>query len=178
MKNYQFSKVLALVFVSIFIPAILFAQDKSSRPSPPATATGKVGAAIITIDYSSPSVKGRSVWGALVPYGKPWRAGANEATTFQTDQAITIGGKTLPAGKYTLFATPTENEWTFIFNSQLGQWGIKPTGEANFDPAKNVLTVTAKPVRAASMNERLAYAVTSQGFVFRWENLEVPVAVK
>jgi hypothetical protein len=178
MRNHTFSGVFALIFMSLFISATLPAQDKASRLSPPATASGKVGAATITIDYSSPAVKGRTVWGELVPYGKPWRAGANEATTFQTDNAITVEGKTLPAGKYTPFAIPTANEWTFIFNSQLGQWGIKQTGEANFDPAKNVLTVTAKPMKSASMNERLAYVVTNNGFAFRWENLEVPVLIK
>src|ERR1051325_10914117 len=78
--------------------------DKSSRPSPPATATGKIGNATITINYSSPAVKGRKIWGELVPYDKAWRAGANEATIFTTDKEIKVEGKTLPAGSYSLFA--------------------------------------------------------------------------
>jgi hypothetical protein len=89
-----------------------------------------------------------------------------------------IGGKKLPAGKYSLFATPGEKEWTIILNSETGQWGIKRGGEANRDPAKDVLTVKATPRKSASMNERLAYVVNSDGIVLQWENVEVPIAVK
>ena len=153
-------------------------QDKASRPSPPDSVTGKVGDATIKINYSSPSVKGRQIWGGLVPYGKVWRAGANEATIFETDKPVQVEGKTLPAGRYSLFATPGENEWTFIFNSETGQWGIKRTGEANRDPAKDVLSVKAKPRKSASMNERLSYALTNNGMLLCWENLEVPVSLK
>ena len=151
--------------------------DKASRPSPPASTSGTIGAANVTINYSSPAVKGRKVWGEMVPYGKAWRAGANEATIFETDKAIKVGGKDLPAGKYSLFAVPGETEWQFIFNSQTGQWGVKRGGDANRDPANDVLTVTAKAAQS-TMIERLAYEVTGSGFVLKWENLAVPVAVQ
>lgn len=170
--------LLASMLLSTFTVLAQGQGDKASRPSPPATASGKVGGANITISYGSPSVKGRKIWGELVPYGKAWRAGANEATIFETDKAINVGGKDLPAGKYSLFAVPGENEWQFIFNSQTGQWGIKRGGEANRDPANDVLTVSAKPVKSSSTNERLAYEVTSPGVVLKWENLEVPIAIK
>jgi hypothetical protein len=152
--------------------------DKASRPSPPSSTSGTINGATVSISYGSPSVKGRKVWGELVPYGKAWRAGANEATIFETSKAINVAGKELPAGKYSLFAVPGETEWQFIFNSQTGQWGIKRGGDANRDPANDVLTVTAKPTKSALMNEKLAYEVTPRGFVLRWENLEVPVALK
>jgi hypothetical protein len=152
--------------------------DKSTRPSPPATAAGKFGNATVTINYSSPSVKGRKVWGELVPYDKAWRAGANEATIFETGHDIQVQGKKLPAGKYSLFATPGQKEWIFTFNSQIGQWGIKRTGEANFDPANNVLTVSAKADKSKTFNERLTYIVDKKGFTLQWENLQVPVKVK
>jgi hypothetical protein len=152
--------------------------DKSKRASPPDSTTAKIGKATITINYSSPSVKGRKIWGDLVPYDKVWRAGANEATIFQTDQPIKVEGKELPAGKYSLFALPGENEWQFIFNSQTGQWGIKRSGEANRDAANDVLTVTVKPKASAGMNERLLYTATKDGFVLYWENLQVPVNIK
>lgn len=165
--------------LALFVTFSACAQgDKSSRPSPPATATGKVGGANISINYSSPSVKGRKIWGELVPYGKMWRAGANEATIFETDKDITVEGKKLPAGKYSLFALPGEKEWQFAFNSQTGQWGIKMGGEANRDPAKDVLTVTVKPKASPTMNERLVYEITPGGFVLKWEKLEVPVSIK
>ena len=167
------------VLIAVIIPMMVLAQkDKSKRPSPPASASGEIGGAAITIDYSSPSVKGRKIWGALVPYGKAWRAGANEATLFQTDKDIKVEGKSLPAGQYSLFAIPGETEWSFIFNSETGQWGIKQGGDANRDPAKDVLTVVVKPVKSARMNERLNYEVMTNSIVLRWENLEVPIALE
>lgn len=172
-------KLLALSLAVLTTATIVNAQgDKASRPSPPATATGKIGGANITINYSSPSVKGRKVYGELVPYNKVWRAGANEATIFETDKDIKVAGKALPAGKYSLFALPGEKEWQIMFNSETGQWGIKRTGEANLDPAKTVLTVLAKPTKSASMNEKLAYDVTNKGIVLKWDNLEVPVPIQ
>lgn len=169
--------VLALFALVLTTLSALAQGDKASRPSPPATATGKVDGANITITYGSPSVKGRQIWGGLVPYDKAWRAGANEATIFETDKAIKVAGKDLPAGKYSLFAVPGEKEWQFIFNSQTGQWGIKRTGDANRDPANDVLMVSAKADKSA-MSEKLAYEVTKSGFVLKWENLAVPVAIK
>lgn len=107
MKNSTIRYSLLLAFIAFLLPSVMFAQkDKSKRASPPATATGKIGEATITIDYSSPSVKGRKIWGDLVPYDKVWRAGANEATIFTTDKDIKVDGKSLPAGKYSLYAIP------------------------------------------------------------------------
>lgn len=172
-------KVLAVTLALFATASVVCAQaDKSTRPSPPATATGKVGGANITITYSSPSVKGRTIYGELVPYNKVWRAGANEATIFETDKDIKVAGKALPAGKYTLFALPGEKEWQMIFNSQTGQWGIKRGGDANLDSTKNVLTVPAKASKSSSMNEKLLYEVNSKGFALKWENLEITVPIQ
>ncbi len=172
--NNRFLKLSFLLALFVTV-STAWGQEKAS---PAATATGKVGAATITINYSSPAVKGRKIWGDLVPYDKVWRAGANQATIFETDKAITIDGKELPAGKYSLFAQPGEKEWQFIFNSETGQWGTKRSGEANFDPAKNVLTVSATPTTSSTTNERLLYEVGGRGFTLKWENLEVPVRIK
>lgn len=169
-------KFLTLSFLLAFF-VFAFSASAQEKASPAATATGKIGDATITINYSSPAVKGRKIWGDLVPYDKVWRAGANQATTFETDKAIKIEGKELPAGKYSLFATPGEKEWQFIFNSQTGQWGIKG-GQANRDAANDVLIIAVKPTTSPVMNERLLYDVTEKGFSFKWENLEVPVAIK
>jgi hypothetical protein len=175
----QKKMTLLFTFLCMFLLTSVFGQgDKANRPSPPAKATGKIGAANITIDYSSPSVKGRKVWGELVPYGKAWRAGANEATIFETSAPIKVEGKDLPAGKYSLFAIPGEKEWTIIFNSETGQWGIKKGGDANLDRSKDVLAVNVKPKKSAAANEKLVYSVDKNGFSLKWENVEVPVAVK
>jgi hypothetical protein len=179
MKKKIASKTLLLTFIGLLTTSLIWAQqDKSQRASPPATATGKVGAATVTIDYSSPAVKGRKIWGGLVPYDKVWRTGANEATIFQTDKDIMVEGKKLPAGKYSLYTIPGEKQWVFIFNSQTGQWGIKNDGSTTEDPAKDVLRVTVTPKKSSSFNERMKFVVNNNGFTLEWENLEVPVSVK
>jgi hypothetical protein len=108
----------------------------NEKKSPHDTVTAKINGAI-WVTFGSPAVKGRPIWGGLVPYDKAWRAGADEATLFTTDKDITINGKKLAAGTYSLFLIPTKDKWTYIFNSQTGQWGIKMGGVANFDEAKN-----------------------------------------
>jgi len=179
MNRNFLTKGIMMAVAAMLIATVSWAQgDKASRPSPPQTASGKVGGANISIHYSSPSVKDRKIFGDLVPYDKIWRAGANEATIFETDKAVTIGGKQLAAGKYSLYATPGEKEWTFTFNAETGQWGIKRTGDTSKDASKDVLSVKALPVRSASMNEKLKYEVTATGFTLSWENTEVPVVIK
>jgi hypothetical protein len=179
MKKTSISKGLVLTLAGLLMTSFMWAQgDKASRPSPPATASGKVNGANITINYSSPAVKGRKIFGDLVPYNEVWRAGANEATILETDKAIKVEGKPLPAGKYSLYAVPGEKEWTIILNKQTGQWGVKQGGVTTRDEAQDALTVKVKPKKSASMNERLAYEVTNNGIALRWENVEVPVSVK
>ncbi|HVY76519.1 MAG TPA: DUF2911 domain-containing protein [Puia sp.] len=179
MKRTRFFKTALFAAAALLMYSSTQAQgDKSSRPSPPATATGTAAGSTITISYSSPAVKGRKIWGGLVPYDKVWRAGANEATIFETSKPIKIEGKSLPAGKYSLFATPGETEWTIILNSETGQWGIKRDGDANRDPAKDVVTVKVKPKKLSSSQERLTYEVKSPGFVLNWEYVSVPVSIK
>jgi hypothetical protein len=179
MKKTLIKGVLALTLAVAFIPSTASAQgDKSKRPSPPATASGKVKDATITISYSSPAVKGRKIWGDLVPYDKVWRAGANEATIFETDKEIKVEGKSLPAGKYSLYAIPGEKEWTIILNSATGQWGINRDGTTTEDPAKDVVRVMVKPMKSASLAEHLLFTVDKKGFALVWENLKVPVSVK
>lgn len=177
MTNTRISRVFVLALAGVLMTMVAWAQgDKASRPSPPATASGKIDGATITINYSSPSVKGRQVWdpsGNLAPYGKVWRAGANEATTFETDKAIKVEGKELPAGKYSFFAIPGDKEWTIIFNKVPNQWGA-----FKYDQAQDQLRVTTKPKKSAQMNERLVYDVTNKAVVLKWENVEVPIAIK
>ena len=178
MKKMVNSKLL-LTLVALLFTSLLWAQgDKSKRPSPPATATGAVNGATITIDYSSPAVKGRKIWGGLVPYDKVWRAGANEATLFTTSKDIMVQGKKLAAGKYSLYAIPGEKDWVIIFNSKTGQWGVKDDESTSEDPASDVLRVTVKPEKSPAFNERMKFVVDSKGFALEWENLRVPVSVK
>jgi len=163
-----------LVAVFVLLSANALAQDKAKPASPPATASATVGTAKIKIDYSSPSVKGRKVWGELVPMGKVWRTGANGATTFETDKAIMVEGKELAAGKYALLTIPGEKEWTIVFNKDAGQWGAY-----QYKQDQDVLRVNVKPKKSAKFNEQLAFAVGTKGNVdFMWENMQVSFMVK
>jgi hypothetical protein len=156
---------MAMLFVSV---SSFGQDDKSKRPSPPAKVTEKVGNTTVTIDYGRPSVKGRKVFGELAPYGKVWRTGANEATTFEVSNPVSIEGKTLPAGKYSLFTIPGENEWTVIFNKVNNQWGTQ------YDEKQDALRVKVKPKKAPKMTEVLTFNINKNGLVaMLWENTEV-----
>jgi len=179
MNTKTLKKSYILIFFSLMMSITVFAQgSKEQRVSPATVAKGTINGAAVTINYGSPAVKGRTIWGGLVPYHKTWRAGANEATTFESDKPLKIQGKTLPAGKYSLYVVPGEKEWKIIFNSETGQWGIKRTGETTDDAAKDVLTVIAKPAKSAKMNERLIYSIAKNGFAISWENVTTPVIFK
>lgn len=125
--------IVALLLGSALLAGSALAQqDKSKRPSPPASASCKFAdGKTITVDYSSPRMKGRKIFGELVPYGKVWRAGANEASTFVTTTDLTVGGKTVPAGSYTIFTIPNEDKWTLIISKKTGEWGEPYPGEAD-----------------------------------------------
>ena len=172
MKSITFKKSFMLALFSIMMSSAGIAQEKAS---PAATATGTINGAAVTIVYSSPAVKGRTIWGGLVPYDKVWRAGANQATIFTTDKPLTIQDKSIPAGKYSLYAIPGEKEWKIIFNSQTGQWGINRDGTTTQDSTKDVAVVTVKPEKSMGMSERLTYTISGKGFQLNWENLTVPV---
>src|ERR1017187_65598 len=117
-------------FVILFVCTVCiisFAQeDKSKRPSPPAQARCEFSdGKTITVDYSSPRMRSRKAFGELVPYGKVWRTGANEATTFVTNEnLISVKGTNIPPGSYTIFTVPNSDTWTLIINKHTGQWGI------------------------------------------------------
>ena len=157
----NFKKSLSAFFLMAFVAFGALAQEKAS---PAKTAEGTVGDAKITINYSSPAVKGRMIWGDLVPLGEVWRAGANEATTFTTTKDIMVEGQKLAAGTYSFFVIPGEYESTFIFNSEAEQWG-----SMNYDSSKDVLRVNVSSGQTSTMEERLVYEVMDSGFEIRWE---------
>lgn len=121
---------LLAVVVGLAVPVCAQGGGQASSPAAKAEckfADGKT----IHVDYSSPRMRGRKIFGGLVPYGEVWRAGANEATTFAIDADVNVSGKTVPAGSYTLFALPKEDGWTLIVSKQTGEWGIPYPGEAD-----------------------------------------------
>jgi hypothetical protein len=152
-------------------------QDKSKRPSPPATATVDLGGgATITVDYSSPKVKGRKIFGGLVPYGKIWRTGANEATTFVTSADITVGGKAVPAGSYTLFTVPNQDKWTLVLSKKTGEWGTAYPGESE-DLVRVDMKVSKLPALAEDFKISLDKSGMGATMNIDWENTRASVDI-
>jgi hypothetical protein len=162
---------IALFLVFLFSMGIQ-AQDKKPK-SPAMTEKGSINGAEISINYGSPSVKGREIWGKLVPFGKVWRAGANDATTFETNQKIVIEGKELPAGKYSLFIIPEKESATIIFNTEAKQWGAY-----DYNEQKDQLRVTVKPKNLDIASENLVYSLTDTMLNIKWDNWIIPVYIK
>ncbi len=133
----------------------------------------------IRVFYNRPYKKGRVIFGGLVPYDTVWRTGANEATTFETNKNLKIEGKTLPAGKYSLWTIPRPESWVVIFNSEYGQWGINPKGEANRDPQRDVLAINAAAVKLDQVFEQFTIAFEKTGedaeMVLIWDKTLVSV---
>ncbi len=124
----------------LFSSVALAAPVELPRPSPAASVFEKIGTAKLTVTYSRPAVKGREIWGGLVPYGQVWRLGANDATTLEVSEPAKLAGHDLPAGAYALFAIPAKDKWTILVNSQAKQWG------AYFrDPKKDLFTFDVTP---------------------------------
>lgn len=147
------------------------------RPSPYATVKQTVGLTDITIDYSSPGVKGREIWGKLVPYGELWRTGANKATKITFSKDVTINGENVPAGSYSLFTIPGKDEWTVILNKETELWGTGGYKEEN-----DLMRFNVKPETSSMMWERLHFVFTdftdSEATVnLFWKKLNLPFKV-
>lgn len=166
----------ALLFTTTACSAQNKAEDKSKRPSPPAKVSETISSgAVISIDYSQPSVKGRTIGKDLEPKGDAvWRTGANEATVFETSKDVTINGKTLPAGKYGLFSIAGQDEWTIIFNKTWKQWGA-----FDYKQADDVLRVKAKATKAKTFAEKMTFTIAKDGNVnLLWGDHQVNFMVK
>ncbi len=144
----------------------------SEPASPRKEMTGTIGDCTITVNYGSPKVKGRQVFGGLESYGEVWRTGANEQTTIEFSQAVTIGGTEIPAGTYGLFTIPGEDEWTVIINETTDMWGAM-----QYDESKDVARVTVAP-QEADHAEEMEFMVDGNNLVLRWSKTAVPVPVE
>jgi Protein of unknown function (DUF2911) len=172
-ESLLMKKVCAAVVFLLSICAIAMAQQQ--RPSPAAKAECKFSdGKSITVDYSSPRMKGRKIFGDLVPTGQVWRTGANEATTFVTTSALTVEGKDVPAGSYTIFTIPDKDKWTLIINKHTGEWGIPYKYESE-ELARVPMSVSATsgPVENFTIAfEESGSACTLQ---LSWENAQASV---
>lgn len=168
-------KLLLLSAIALVTISVKAQDDKSKRPSPPAKATETIASgAVITIDYSQPSVKGRTIGKEIAPYGQVWRTGANEATTFEVSKDVKVEGKALAAGKYGLFSVPNKEEWVIIFNKTPNQWGAYKYAEAD-----DVLRIKVKATKAPQFTERMTFTVDKSGKVaLLWGNEQVAFNVQ
>jgi len=166
----MFKQVALLTLFFLAVAASAVAQ----KASPAAQAQCKFSdGKTITVDYSSPRMKGRKIFGDLVPFGEVWRTGANEATTFVTTANVTVGGKSVPAGSYTIFTVPTKDKWTLIVNKKTGEWGIPYKYEAD-ELARVDMNVSPAPGAVENFTIAFDQACTLS---VSWENTKASVKI-
>ncbi len=153
---------------------VLVTSISCAQKSPRKEAKGMISETNIIADYGSPSVKGRTIWGGLVPYGKVWRAGANENTTVSFDKNVTIGGKELKAGKYGFFIIPNkDSDWVAIFSSVNNAWGSNKYSATN-----DVVRVKIAPTFVADVQEGMQFNVGKSSLDFAWAKARLSIPVK
>lgn len=172
---------IALIFFLLVGPMI---KKGTKKHSPEVTEIYEIEGLNIEVFYSSPSKKGREIFGALVPYDEVWRTGANEATTFTTNKDLVIEGQTLPAGKYTLWTIPGEESWQIIFNSKMYGWGVrwqnsKPSREKEYD----VVVATAVVSKSITSEENFGINLlegpgSNPVLLFSWDQVVVPLKME
>jgi len=170
--------LIALLFVTF-----TYLRYQSKIKSPPSTTVYDKSGTKIAVEYSSPGKRDREIFGGLVPYGQVWRTGANEATTFETNKELSIDGKPLPIGKYTLWTIPEKDKWTVIWNKKQYSWGVKSPFDrtASREPAEDALQVVV-PVEA--LPETLEHFTISfddangLAMALAWDKTKVVVPIK
>jgi tetratricopeptide (TPR) repeat protein len=166
--------IAALFFLAPLLPA--FAQLRLPQASPRAQVNQTIGLTEVTVTYHTPGVKGREVWGKMVPYGQVWRSGANEATLITFTDSVRVNGQSLPAGTYSLFTLPeAENKWSVIFNKNTTLWGTE-----GYKPEEDALRVPLTPQAAPTSFESLQYyfsniQTTKATLNLAWEKLIIPI---
>jgi hypothetical protein len=171
--------VVGVLVVGLFV-AFKVLQYNTKQASPEATAEYTANGTEVSVFYNRPSKRGREIFGQLVPYGQVWRTGANEATTFTTNRDLTIGGKPLPAGKYTLWTIPGKDTWTVIFNRKQYSWGVDWDSKATREAAHDALQVQ---VPAETQNPPLeqfliSFEAAAPALVLAWDRTKVTVPMQ
>jgi hypothetical protein len=172
--KYSIQKLIVLAFISIQS----LAQIKTPSASPSSTIIQTLGLTKITVDYSRPSVKGRKIFGDLVPYAKIWRTGANKITSIKFDDDVFINGGEIKAGSYGLYTIPGKSEWTIIFNRDDKQWG-----SYGYDINKDVIRFTVQPIQPQEFTEQMTidfveFTPTTTYLSIKWESTEVKFKIE
>ena len=153
-------------------------EVKSPIKSPRAQAEGEINGVKVVVDYGSPAVRNREIWGGLVPYSEVWRAGANETTSIDLGTDITLGDTKVKAGKYGLYIIPNENEdWVIIVNTDWNREEHGAWGAHNYTQDHDVARITVTPEVVDESQERLQYAIGAEGVEFSWEKLRLTIPI-
>lgn len=163
---------LLLIFISIFLLNSSCTGDSEKRPSPLTQDSISIGETSLHIEYSSPSVRKRKIWGELVPYGEIWRTGANKASFLSTNHDIRLEDHLVPAGRYAIFTIPTDSVWTIIFNEDWDQWGAY-----NYDESKDLFRLKVYPQKS-SFDERMKFTFESNAIRFDWEEITYELKIE
>jgi len=166
MDNYNIFKIFFLLILS-------FSCGRKEKPSPLIKIEDNIGSTSISIEYSSPKVRERKIWGELVPYNEIWRTGANDATKIKINNDVLINDSELKKGEYSLFTFPNQNKWIVIFNSVSNQWG-----SYDYDENMDVLRIEVIPVLSNNFFENLTFKINNDGLLFNWEYLSFNLSIK
>ncbi|MFY0686822.1 MAG: DUF2911 domain-containing protein [Cyclobacteriaceae bacterium] len=169
--RFQYSFIIAVAILGTIITGC-GQTEKEKRPSPFTFDQLNLNGDSLYIGYSSPRVRERTIWGKLVPYGKMWRTGANEATVFKTSKDIILNDTLLTAGSYSVFTIPDERQWTLIFNKDWELWGSYYYNEDN-----DALRLPIEPNRSSEFSEEMKFELSENALNFHWENLTFSVSI-
>ena len=178
MKTIGFLLIQLLLFVEVQAQEVNYnpnAKKDTTKKSIKCAAVGKIGKATIRINYYSPGVRGRVIWGGVVPLDEVWVTGAHAATNMEIDQPFVVGGKKIAAGTYALFTIPSNGEWIFILNKNYQQ---HLTDE--YDAKEDVVRIKVQPISSNTVTERLQYFVEENKLAIAWEKIriEIPLTVQ
>ncbi len=179
-KFFKWFSIVMIVLIALLWGGFQYMSSQTKKASPEAEAKYASNGKELTVKYCRPSKKDRVIFGELVPYGKVWRAGANEATTFVTNTDLIVGGKALPAGKYTLWITPQPNSWTIHINSGEYSWGVSWGGKASRKAELDVVAVEV-PVQLLDKIEEqflINFADSPLRMQFTWDKVLVELPLE
>ena len=165
--------LLSSIAMTLMMAATAAAQraDDAGRASKNGRAEGEIDGVSVVLEYGRPNAKGRDLWGGLVPYGKVWRTGADEASTITLSDDVEVNGEPLAAGTYALFTIPGENSWTVIFNKTAKQWGA-----FRYDEGEDALRVEVQP-GSGEYIESMDFQIEGSQVVLRWGDMRVPIEI-
>jgi hypothetical protein len=180
MRRFLIFAGIAVVILALLGWAVsIYMKAQTKSFSPEEVVVFNADDLVIKVFYNRPYKKGREIFGELVPYGKVWRTGANEATTFETNKDIHFDGKTLRKGKYSLWTIPGKDNWTIIFNNEYGQWGVSSTGEANREASRDILSMDVRALQQEREFEQFTIAFEKVGedaeMVIMWDKTLVAI---